>query len=186
MSGNHWLGIDFSGNDKMWEPRCTGSNVWIAEVRRGRRRPLVSDLSQVQKLPGTSHPFDRLAKLLRGGHYLAAGIDAPFSIPAKYMYNRTHRALLKQVGSPECQCPGRPFPKGCRFVKCVTGQCPPLRPKPKPCRKTDKYWKNQKLNVRSTLWAGRFSCAACRLLSCASSWPCRYHHCTFDDGDTSA
>jgi len=34
-----YLGIDFSGNFRMWWAGCGRSNVWITEVERGESRP---------------------------------------------------------------------------------------------------------------------------------------------------
>ena len=49
----------------------------------------------MQQLPGEAHPFERLASLLALGDYRAAAIDAPFSIPARY--------LLRVVGRQYCE-----------------------------------------------------------------------------------
>src|SRR5262252_834104 len=54
-----WLGIDFSGDHRMWKAGCRNSNVWIAKVRRGNQFVLC-DLRTVQELPGDGAPFHRL------------------------------------------------------------------------------------------------------------------------------
>jgi len=41
-----WLGIDFSGNHKMWRPRCRSSNVWIARIDDATGRYKLHDLRQ--------------------------------------------------------------------------------------------------------------------------------------------
>jgi hypothetical protein len=79
---DRWLGIDFSGNHLKWRPNCTTSNVWVADVRRwddeGSHR--LHDVRRVQRLEIAGSPFDRLAALLSTGAYIAAGIDASFSV----------------------------------------------------------------------------------------------------------
>ena len=80
-----FLGIDFSGNHLMWRPGCGRSNVWISEVRKDIEGLTLVDLKPVQRLPGDQHPFERLADLLREGDFEAAAIDAPFSVPRKFV-----------------------------------------------------------------------------------------------------
>lgn len=55
-------GIDFSGDAKKWSPGCGRSNVWVAtaQVHDDQRMELMA-LRPVQALPGSAHPFDRLA-----------------------------------------------------------------------------------------------------------------------------
>src|SRR5262245_10690037 len=74
-----WLGIDFSGDHLMWRPNKR-TNVWIADVRRGRGQPVLHDLRRVTDLAGLASPFDRLSDVLRAGEFDAAAIDAPFSV----------------------------------------------------------------------------------------------------------
>jgi hypothetical protein len=166
-----WLGIDFSGNHAKWRPGCTTSNVWIAELRPGRAGALaaraalaapcargvgatvhVHDLRRVQQIPGRGDPFDRLVALLASARYVAAGIDAPFSIPDAFaMPAGGHAALLSLVGGQPVV--GRPFLEGTRMVRLVAGVAPPLRP-PKPMRHADSFWTKRGVNVRSPLWTG--------------------------------
>jgi hypothetical protein len=108
-----WLGIDFSGDYRKWSPGCNNSNVWIADVRR-EDQFVLCDLKTVQELPGSGVPFDRLGELLKSRNFDAAGIDAPFSVPAKYVPAGDHRKLLEVV----CQIQrsgGRCFPSGRRL-----------------------------------------------------------------------
>jgi hypothetical protein len=130
----------------MWSPRCRRSNVWIAEVHG---RTLV-DLRRVQDLPGDEpRPFARLAALLRKGDYRAAGIDAPFALPARFM-PRSHAMLLARVA--KLPRGDRDFPRGDDFVRALAGMTR-LDP-PKPLRATEMEWMRRRVNVRSPLWCG--------------------------------
>lgn len=150
MACERWLGIDFSGNADMWTRGCSRSNVWIADVRRESRGLLLHSLMRVQQLPGSEPPFDRLLSLLACGDFRAAGIDAPFSLPAEFVQRiGGHDELLDLVGA---NIPtDRPFQRAAAFVELVTGLPPPLNPK-KPLRETEKWWQRLRVNVRSTLW----------------------------------
>lgn len=144
-----WLGIDFSGNDKMWSQGCRSSNVWIARVEGTAGAYLLRDLRTVQDLPGADAPFDRLVALLQAGAYEAAGIDAPFSVPAAYVRG-THAALLSAIGC--CALRNRPFPCAADFMATVA---PSLQPRgAKIYRETERVWLGQGVNTRSTVWAG--------------------------------
>ncbi len=161
-----WIGIDFSGNYRMWTPGCGRSNVWIAEVRRTGSRFMLASLQRVQELEGGVHPFKRLVNMLAGGKYAAAAIDAPFSVPERYVPRGCHNALLELVGG--IQLDGkRPFPEAKAFVTTVAGRPPPLEP-PQPLRRTEAYWRGKRVNVRSTLWVrprgGAAMTAACLTL----------------------
>jgi hypothetical protein len=147
-----WLGVDFSGNNDQWKPtRMATTNVWIATVQSREGSFRLSGLQPVQALPGDDVPFNRLAALLRRGDFAAAGIDAPFSIPAEHLRGRTHGEILAEVAN--IPRGARYFPEGKAFVEAVTGRTPPLA-SPKPYRATDAFWIGRGLNVRSTLWAG--------------------------------
>ena len=165
-------GLDFSGNVEMWEPRCGRSNVWIATAKLGTERPQLLKLGSVQELPGEVHPFDRLAKLLADANYLAAAIDAPFSLPARHMPKGGFPALLKAVNAFEKE--GQPFAKAEQLVRYAES----IKPKKenKPMRETEKLWSGA--NVRSTLWNGPrpgapFTTACLTLLAKAERpvWP---------------
>lgn len=54
-----FVGIDFSGDQRQWNPTARASNVWIAVLEeQGANRTLVS-LQRVQQLPGQGRPFAR-------------------------------------------------------------------------------------------------------------------------------
>lgn len=169
-----WLGIDFSGDVRRWGANHTNSNVWIATIERDNKLVL-SDLRAVQELEGDEHPFQRLINLLREKKYNAAAIDAPFSVPARFV-PRNHKSLLKKVIGLDNQ--GRPFPAKDKFYDAVTGQLEPLQP-PKPLRLTESFWSERRVNVRSTLWnhrvkPGTSMTAACLKLlgeSACDIWP---------------
>jgi predicted nuclease with RNAse H fold len=145
------LGIDFSGNFRMWSPGCGTSNVWIAETEGSDRRLKLVNLRRVQQLDGDCAPFTRLAQYLRETDFDVAAIDAPFSIPLEHLHSRPHRDLLELVANMELSG-GRPFPSAREFVDRVfEGLSPATR---KPLRRTEEYWTPLDLNVRSTLWAG--------------------------------
>jgi hypothetical protein len=134
----------------MWTRGCSRSNVWIADVRPLAGGLILHDLVRVQQLPGSEPPFKRLASLLGGGDFRAAGIDAPFSLPGEFVQRvGGHDELLDLVGANVP--PDRHFQKGAAFVELVTGLPPPLNPK-KPLRETEKWWQTLKVNIRSTLW----------------------------------
>lgn len=152
MPEDRWLGIDFSGNHLRWRPGCGTSNVWVADVRRDRTGFRVHDVRRVQQLAGNGHPFARLSAVLSGGSYVAAGIDAPFSVPDRFVRRvGGHIDLLKLVGSRTAL--GRPFIRGRDLVQLVSGRTPPLTP-PKPLRDTDTFWLRSGVNIRSPLWNG--------------------------------
>lgn len=78
---NRWLGIDFSGDKRKWSAGCSKSNVWIADIRPLNDVVQLVDLRRVQELLGDGSPFELLASLLAKRSFLAAAIDAPFSVP---------------------------------------------------------------------------------------------------------
>jgi hypothetical protein len=144
------LGIDFSGNHLNWRAGRT-SNVYIAQVHLRQGRRFLSTLQTVQELPGQGEPFQRLVSLLKARDFDAAAIDAPFSVPHKYLPSGGHKALLEQVAAIE-RPKNWPFPAAQDFVcRILSGRC--LLNK-KPLRETEGTWSKKKINVRSTLWAG--------------------------------
>lgn len=151
MGSHKYLGIDFSGDHRMWSSGRRKSNVWISVVRSESGKLKLDDLRRVQELAGSDPPFTRLINLLAYRDYRAAGIDAPFSIPHQYVPPGGHRKLLR-IFSEDHLLNNRPFPEASVFVNAVAGQ-PRLNP-PKPLRITEDCWKGRGLNVRSTLWAG--------------------------------
>src|SRR5262245_26320327 len=96
-----WLGIDFSGNHRMWTQGTSRSNVWVATVEDRSDVLVLIDLRRVRDLPGEVEPFERLTELLRKGGYSAAGIDAPFSVPAARCPEGGHSMLLAKVSGWE-------------------------------------------------------------------------------------
>lgn len=167
-----WLGIDFSGNAAMWRRGCSRSNVWIAELADTDPRPTLTRLIPVQQLPGSQEPFDRLARHLRTLSFAAAAIDAPFSVPGRYLPTGGRRRLLDDLA--KLSTPGRPFPRGSQLLD-LLGLHPPLTP-PKPWRATEEYWRKQGINVRSALWNGPRGgapfTAACLKLHADTRLPC--------------
>jgi len=145
-----WLGIDFSGNHRMWRSSERRSNIYVAEVHGAREALILQNLLTVQELPGHGDPFQRLVRRLKSADFEAAAIDAPFSIPSKYLPPGGHKALLKMVA--EIQRPEAwPFPSAQDFACTVLAGRPILNKKP--LRKTEAHW-SRKVNVRSTLWCG--------------------------------
>ena len=71
----------------MWRPSVRRSNVWVSTAQVHEELMEVVELRPVQDLPGGSHPFQRLVTLLVRGEYCAAGIDAPFALPARHTFN---------------------------------------------------------------------------------------------------
>lgn len=178
MTGNaqneRWLGIDFSGNIKMWTAGCGRSNVWIAQICRSSRAQnffCLADLKRIQQLPGSEPPFLRLARFLAKGDFTAGAIDAPFSVPAEFVRAGGHKSLLAAVGS--LRNGTRPFLEGRAFVALVTSNCDLAHKKP--LRTTEDEWLRKKVNIRSTLWAGARGgapmTAACLTLLHLSSCP---------------
>lgn len=144
-----FIGIDFSGNHRMWSPGCGRSNVWISVVIEDGEQVVVDSLCPVQLLRGDEHPFQRLIRFLKEDTYDAAAIDAPFSIPINYFHINNHDSLLRAAGKMECL--KRPFPGGRALLELAGRE---IFIPPKPLRKTEQHWKKQGVNVRSTLWNG--------------------------------
>ena len=143
-------GIDFSGNAKMWRPGIRRSNVWVSTAQVHEQTMEVVALRRVQDLPGRSHPFQRLAALLAKGAYYAAGIDAPFALPARHMPAGGFPMLLQDVA--QFPTGDRPFAEGKKLV--AFGEANAALEEPKPMRKTEQFWRSRGVNVRSTLWDG--------------------------------
>jgi len=146
-----WLGIDFSGDFRQWSAGRSKSNVWVARVEDSNGLAL-EELTQIQSLPGDGTPFDRLVGLLSKRECDATAIDAPFSVPREYVPSGSHAELLNLVARIDPE-DNRPFPSGKAFREAVVKEGPPLS-SPKPCRRTDCYWRCKGVNVRSTLWNG--------------------------------
>ncbi|HEX4953021.1 MAG TPA: DUF429 domain-containing protein [Thermoanaerobaculia bacterium] len=146
-----WYGIDFSGSAEQWRSSRSRTNVWISRLEdEGGDRLVLDLLVPVQEIAGAGHPFSALCELLGRRNFLAAGIDAPFSLPAGVLGERAHGALLRLNDSLDRG--DRPFPKAGDLVAAVL---PDLVPRgKKQFRETERVWQHQGLSVRSTVWAG--------------------------------
>jgi hypothetical protein len=146
-----FLGIDFSGAAAPWRATTRRPTVWIAFVIEQHGVLRLADLRPVQELSGVRGPFERLVGLLRAGDYAGAAIDAPFSLPRRHLPNGGHKALLAAV---DCLPNGedRPFPMG-RDLVGLAERVHSLDCK-KPLRRTEQWWAQRQVNVRSTLWNG--------------------------------
>jgi hypothetical protein len=165
-------GIDFSGGAAAWRPRCSRPSVWIATVEVADRVRLI-DVVPVQALTGAGDPFDRLVTLLASAGCIAAGIDAPFCIPARHLPPGGQPALLATIEALPA-APDRPFPRGAAVVELATTVAP-LDGK-KPLRATERSWATRGVNTRSTLWNGPRGgapfTAACLTLLARAGRPC--------------
>jgi predicted nuclease with RNAse H fold len=169
-----FIGIDFSGNEKMWRPHCARSNVWLAEVEGGAARPTLVALNRVQEIAGNQHPFKRLCAYVSQPGLSAVAIDAPFSLPARFLPSNGWSNLLRSVAAIPLDV--RPFPFGQALVDGALA----IRPldEPKPLRATERHWRDRSINVRSTLWNGPrggapFTAACLRLIADSKlpAWP---------------
>jgi Protein of unknown function (DUF429) len=142
-----WLGIDFSGDHRMWTPGRSTSNVWVATLEEREGVLALADVRRVRELAGVGAPFERLTELLGKGAYSAAGIDAPFSVPESRCPKGGHAALLAEVSSWECD--GRPFATARTLLRHLLPEV--NLPGVKEYRAAEKGWG---INVRSTTWAG--------------------------------
>lgn len=124
--------------------------MWIATVEV-TDRPRLIDVVPVQGLAGSGDPFDRLVALLRSDDHAAAGIDAPFCLPARHLPPDGHHGLLATIATlPDA--PDRPFPSGASLFALAAAVAPIETAKP--LRTTEKYWSSCGVNTRSTLWNG--------------------------------
>src|SRR6266849_1587748 len=144
---------------------------FFLQAEDGIRAPLVTGV-QTCALPIFLAP----ASLLGAGQFEAAGIDAPFSVPAPFVPPAGHSALLAFIAAMPLPR-GRDFPTGPNFVTALAGVPPPLKPA-KPLRQTEKVWALQGLATRSTMWVkprggAPFTSACIRLLSLSRApiWP---------------
>jgi hypothetical protein len=125
--------------------------VWIAETDSAGPRLKLVGIRRVQELRGDPNPFTRLAQYLHREDFAAAAIDAPFSIPKEHLPSGGHRKLVEIVAKLPLSA-SRPFPSAIEFLRCLLEGKSPM-PK-KPLRRTEQYWNQKGVNVRSTLWAG--------------------------------
>jgi hypothetical protein len=96
-SEQFWLGIDFSGDYKKWRANERESNIYIATVRAQPKGFLLTALQSVQQL-GEGVPFQNLVTRLKARDFKAAAIDAPFSVPSKYLPLGATRRSLDKLG----------------------------------------------------------------------------------------
>jgi Protein of unknown function (DUF429) len=142
-----WLGIDFSGDNRIWGKGRSRSNVWLATLQGRAGALALTDVRRVQDVGGGDEPFARLAALLSIGVYSAASIDAPFSVPEHRCPPGGYQALLAQVSCWDCE--GRPFATAATLLRHLLPESGPRGVKD--YRATELGWG---LNVRSTMWAG--------------------------------
>lgn len=172
-----WLGIHISGDDVEWEPGVSRHQacVWIAEVSAVGDELQLTDLRIVQELDGSGAlPFDRLVQRLARPDYRAAGIDAPFSVPASYLPSGSHLSLLAIIeGIPRKR---RPFPAGTDLLTVLAPRLGATGTKE--YRKTEQRWQRRDVEVRSAMWGGArpgapFTAACLTLLHRAGRpiWP---------------
>ena len=167
-----YYGIDFSGSAAAWRPRCSRPSIWIATVEVADRLRLV-EVVPVQALAGRGDPFERLVALLRSADHVAAGIDAPFCIPARHLPPGGQPALLAAIAAlPDAG--DRPFPRGAAVVDLAAAVAP--LETAKPLRTTERHWVVRGVNTRSTLWNGPRGgapfTAACLTLLARAERPC--------------
>lgn len=175
-SSQVFLGIDFSGDHLQWSPGRTRSCVWIAELIHDSS-PLgrIQDLRRVRELEGSAaRPFQRLVERLRRRDFAAAGIDAPFSLPASTLSGLDRREVLCAVDALECG--KRPFPEAGKLIATFLPEAVPNGTKL--YRQTEKNWKDRSVEARSTtFWKHRggapFTAAAMKLLAAVEGpvWP---------------
>lgn len=172
MGDSRFIGIDFSGSADAWRNRHKAATVWLAIVEGGHLAELVS----IQQLAGDTPPFDKLVDLLAAGRFRAAGIDAPLSLPARYVPAAGGHAQLLADVLALGPAADRPFPRGADLVELAKRNA--ALETTKPTRQTEDEWRRQGVNVRSTLWAGprggaAFTAASLMLLARAQCpiWP---------------
>ena len=172
MTERFW-GIDFSGGAAPWRETISNPTVWLAEAVLSGDALSLAKLLPVQALPGVGSPFERLVDLLRMGDFVAAAIDAPFSIPSAHLPQQSHARLLDYV-SGLANAKRKPFPAGSDIIALAQS----VRPlaSAKPLRQCEQHWKNKGVNTRSTLWpqprGGTPFAAACLALIARSGRPC--------------
>ena len=164
-----FLGIDFSGSAGKWRANVNIPTVWIAWLSDAEIPEAVS-LLPVQDLAGTGDLFERLAALLSAGDFIAASIDAPFSVPAAFIPPGGWRELIDL--NNRLPHDGRPFPNAVVFLKALTDM-----PPSKPLRRTEDKWRRRGVNVRSTMWwkprgGAPFATACMKLIAMSGPRPC--------------
>ncbi len=170
-----FLGIDFSGNARSWRAANANPNVWVCRIKCGsHQKPQVTELRPVQDLEGTGSPFQRLAHILAARQFSAAAIDAPFSLPSRYVPADGWPELLELVDALAFDAAAS-FPSGPSLIALAETVASLDRLKPLRC--TEKWWSDRQINVRSTLWwkprgGAPFAAACMKLLATAGMPPC--------------
>jgi uncharacterized protein DUF429 len=136
--------------------------------------PRITELRPVQELEGIGSPFERLANILAAKQFSAAAIDAPFSLPSRYVPVDGWLELLELVDALPFDL-AAPFPNGRSLI--ALAETVASLDRPKPLRFTEKWWSDRGVNVRSTLWwkprgGAPFAAACMKLLATAGSPPC--------------
>jgi hypothetical protein len=162
--------------------KTSRTKVWVATANSDGASLALRDIRPVQDLPGSGAPFDRLVDRLRLGDYIAAAVDAPFSIPKAHIPVGGWEQLVQMIdGKPPA--PDRPFPAGETLLDIARSVSPIL--KAKPLRDTEDRWRKRKVNTRSTLWNGGprrggrpgapFACGCLKLIARTGRpcWPWR-------------
>ena len=111
---------------------------------------------------------------MRSNQFAAAAIDAPFSLPQRHVPAEGWLDLLKKVDALDL-VGNAEFPRGPALIE-LAKSISELEQQ-KPLRQTEMYWKERKLNVRSTLWwkprgGAPFATACMKLLAMAKFPPC--------------
>ena len=170
-----FVGIDFSGAARPWQPVVYRPTVWLAVAEDDGYGTRLKTLMPVQSLQGDEQPFDRLVRFLANGDFEVAAIDAPFALPLVHIPSGRHSELLRQVRLLP-NAPDRPFPRGAAIV--ALGEAVALKTEAKPLRLTERYWASRGVNVRSTMWCGArggapFTAACLRLIERSGRplWP---------------
>jgi hypothetical protein len=119
-------------------------------------------------------PYEKLADLLASERFAAAAIDAPFSLPQRHVPADGWLELLRKVHALGL-AGNVPFPSGAALIALAKSiaELEQL----KPLRLTEKYWLEQRVNVRSTLWwkprgGAPFAAACMKLIAVANFPPC--------------
>jgi hypothetical protein len=170
-----FLGVDFSGNARSWCASNSTSNIWVCRVKcPSDQNPQITELRPVQDLEGAGSPFRRLADVLAAKQFSAAAIDAPFSLPSRYVPAGGWLELLELVDALAFD-PAAPFPSGPSLI--TLAKTFASLDSLKPLRSTEKWWSDHGINIRSTLWwkprgGAPFAAACMKLLAIAGSPPC--------------
>src|ERR1700733_211302 len=137
------IGIDFSGDFRRWAEGTNNSNVWIASAAYEHDEIAVRQLVRVQNLNFPGHPFKRLCTLISATKGARIAIDAPFSIPRRFLHVAPEVAWSQVAGLPRGD---RPFPTSTLFLQLF---CPdsPGGLGFHTWRNTEQYWRDRNVKV---------------------------------------